>query len=206
MTTPKAHQPIFAKLDLLGSYHIAYALRAADIIGVTAGIKPACFVDFENNEKNAQIWDYIGGELAQDIKDLGLKVDRKNAVHEGIRRKNFSIAKTQAAAEKTTKLFEKLLESERCGKEHSRIDQAIGKILGYPESAIAYYCKRQKHYEKTGELWPFIKKYRFFAHSPEKQDSEFAAYDRKIYDATKSHLPLSWQLIHQDNIKNHKKI
>ena len=69
----------------------------------------------------------------------------------------------------------------------------IGRLLGYPETAIEYFIASQDPEDE--ERKQLMGRYQFYVHSPKHHEEEYQAYDRKIYQALQEYAPKSAKLL-----------
>ena len=69
----------------------------------------------------------------------------------------------------------------------------IGRLLGYPETAIEYFIASQNLEDE--ERKQLMERYQFYIHSSKHHEEEYQTYDRKIYQALQEYAPRSAALL-----------
>lgn len=169
------------------------ASAMADFMGVVIGVKPSAITDFEI-EKIANV---NPEEIIELLSRVGLKalfftheyvsMGRPTLVEEAYVSRDFeTAAKLREAFQKMRNSIDDLGQTfdEKTWEESSR---EIGRLLGYPDTAIEYFIAEQDI--DNAERQNLMDKYRFYAHSPEHHEQEYQDYDRKIYQALQDYAP-----------------
>ena len=68
-----------------------------------------------------------------------------------------------------------------------KLKAEIGMLLGYPETAVKNFVTETDYNNK--ERVERMKRNRYYAHSPEHEEEEYQAYDRKINEAIEEYAP-----------------
>jgi hypothetical protein len=69
----------------------------------------------------------------------------------------------------------------------------IGRLLGYPETAIEYFIAEQDIEDE--ERQRLLGRYQFYVHSPQHHEQEYQAYDAKIFQAIRDYTPKTADII-----------
>lgn len=175
------------------------ASAMACYMGVIIGVKPAAVSDFEFEEfikiDPAEIIDLLDqvGLRSLFFTHEYIKIDKPTRIEEAYISRDF---KTGAELHS---LFQKLRSSidnlgqvfnEKLWEESSR---GIGRLLGYPDTAIEYFIANQD--VDDTERQSLMDRYRFYVHSPEHHEQEYQAYDRKIYQALHDYAPKTSEIL-----------
>ncbi len=92
-------------------------------------------------------------------------------------------------------LFEELGTFEYGDNRRKEINLEIGKLLGYPETAVKYFVSMESKARPSEAHKARLKKYLHYAHSDTYQEVEFRAYDVKVNRATEKYAPRSARVI-----------
>lgn len=177
----------------------------SDFIGVMIGVKTVaseCFTAEEFSGLDSE-------RLIDLLNQVGLKslFFRRNYVYKGKLTwiEDIYVSRSIQSILDLRKQFEKLHQSmddmgqifnQALWEESSR---RIGKMLGYPDTAIEYFIANQDvDDEKRQKL---IKRNRFYVHSPEHEEQEYQFYDRKIYQALSDYAPQTAKYFSEDKSK-----
>lgn len=183
--------------------------EAASILGVLIGIKPAALLVNDVMEDGRMLLD--GGTLKNILEELGIKMTigdvSKFAVHRNNKRtvdslyegdefiyisiddslcdelkKNYSVV---------TDLTEGGLVAEKNRNEWNEANLRVGKLLGYPETAVLEYIKTSgdASYMKSEKRRKRMARNRYYAHSEKFEDDEFRKYDLPLNQAILKYLP-----------------
>lgn len=187
-----------AAINKVHDENVILADRMANIIGVLLDIKPACIVDFfisKFNEKEAELMEKL-------VKDLELScVIERNLVTlnpgEKTELRTFYISKKLENAELLASVEHEMEQQFRENFQDpykiKECHRRIGRILGYPETAIEFFLIRwdkivAKEYTAE-EADKESKKYFHFIHSELNAEEEFEEYDRPIHEAMEQYIP-----------------
>lgn len=161
-----------------------------DLVGVTEDIKPAGILSMytpknfteRSNERTESILNSLGLKFSKDI------TDDPTYAPAGYDLVSYYVAKTDELVTETIKAEHQSWDDHQMGDGTRK----LGKLLGFPETAIEYYIKRNQENAKTGaspqKLYP--NEY-FYAHSPENVQTEFQQYEAKIMPAMQKYCPKS---------------
>ena len=181
------------------------AEEVADIIGVLIDLKPAMIGDFSKSElKNIKI-----EEFEKLLDELGLErvFFESHYCFNGkqIMIKNFCISKKAKLAEQTHVAFVELWSTMDDNGEildrrkWVKTTKKIGKLLGYPKTAINSFIKDDDLKDK--DRIERMRRNRYYAHSAKYEDREFRMYDQKLNKAISDFAPKTTSLL----IKNKEK-
>ncbi len=197
-------------LEFYGEENIELVIsEASSILGVMIGIKPAALLVNDMMEDGRMLLD--GDILKNILEELGIKITigdvSKFAVHKNIKRmadslyegdefiyisideslcdelmKNYSVV---------TDLTEGGLVAEKNRNEWNEANLCVGKLLGYPETAVLEYIKTSgdASYMKSEERRKRMARNRYYAHSEKFEDDEFRKYDLPLNQAILRYLP-----------------
>lgn len=156
-----------------------------DLIGLMGGIKPATNVSITVRDGE----EVKEGNVDALLNKLGLKYvkmtetgfDEKGALNIV----NYFIAKTTDMA----KRLQELVDQKKPNEDDVALEREIGRMLGYPETAIEYFIKRieGKAPWDSGEEG----KYALYVHSPDHFEEERQQYDDKIDGLFEKYCPES---------------
>ena len=179
----------------------------AALVGVFVGLKPAGAVDFLSEQASAT--DLM--KFREMVTRLGLKlVTDVEEVREGdtaIRYVMLYVAREIGVAQELAMAFAAMRESLDEGggikdlAEWARTTLEIGRLLGYPESAVEAFVRETEEWTETGvngAMGARERKYttvgganRYYAHSLEHEREEFEAYDRPLNQAIDEWAPFT---------------
>lgn len=197
-------------LEFYGEENIGLVIsEAASILGVLIGIKPAALLVNDVMEDGRMLLD--GGTLKNILEKLGIKMTigdvSRFAVHKNNKRtvdslyegdefiyisiddslcdelmKNYSVV---------TDLTEGGLVAEKNRNEWNEANLRVGKLLGYPETAVLEYIKTSGNafYMKSEKRRKRMARNRYYAHSEKFEDDEFRKYDLPLNQAILKYLP-----------------
>ena len=197
-------------LEFYGEENIGLVIsEAASILGVLIGIKPAALLVNDVMEDGRMLLD--GDILKNILEELGIKITigdvSKFAVHNNINRmaeslyegdefiyisiddslcdelkKNYSVV---------TDLTEDGVVAEKDRNEWNEANLRVGKLLGYPETAVLEYIKTSGDvsYMKSEECRKRMARNRYYVHSEKFEDDEFREYDLPLNQAILKYLP-----------------
>ena len=175
------------------------------IVGVLCGVKPTTVGDFAGEE----LKNFDPGNFIELLDKLGLKVlvyDRFCCLRDepGLIR-DFYISKDVRMAKKIHKAFQELwLSIDDAGqtvepKKWERATWKIGKLLGYPKTAIrSFVNNRDLEDERRVKL---MKRNRYYTHSVEHEEEEYAQYDRVVNAAIDKYAPKTARYLSSDGEK-----
>ena len=153
----------------------------ADFAGVALGIKPAALVVISSTNMNLET-----EQLATMIKEAGL------CITEEWKNGRFFISRSQETANQISSEFHKLWEDGKTPE----TDRAIGKLLGYPETAI-----NQDFSQPKSGLFAKLKRLRakkvrpelewHYVHNPEYQDEEFEMFEKPLHEYMDTNCPVA---------------
>ena len=169
----------------------AMASYMVDLAGVLADVKPAALISISTVDMNLD-----SGDFARMITGVGLQIapDQKGS--------HFFISKTAETAEQLKQGFYDLWENNKTknAEERVKIDHRIGKLLGYPETAI-----NQDFGEPTtllDKIKGLFKKRRdesfdsrYYIHSPGNENEEFEQYEKPIHEFMDKYCPESTRVL-----------
>ena len=193
------------------------AQMIATLVGVYAGIKPAGVVDFLENEASGVDLVKFRGMLAQLGMQLVTDVGESKEGDGVARFVMLFVAPAMGTAGELAAAFAKL---HATMDEDGRINELegwmrstreIGRLLGYPESAIEAFVLETSEWAKTGvdgEMNTRKRKYtmvggrnRYYVHSLEHERDEFEAHDRPLNQAIEKWTPYTAEKLRADEKK-----
>jgi hypothetical protein len=183
-----------AKLKKIENYLFWHCKRRFDaasamssIIGVIIGLKPSCCCIF--SEENLCRFDLMRFIKLLEKLDLKLAFERKLLESEYYL--DLYISKSSKKAERLKELFSDLSKYAYGEGDRKEINAEIGKLLGYPQTAIDYYVRHTESGTLSESHKERIKKYFYYAHSDKHQDEEFKKYDERLNRAIEKYSPRS---------------
>lgn len=197
-------------LEFYGGENIGLVIsEAASILGVIIGIKPAALLVNDVMEDGRMLLD--GDILKNILEELGIKITigdvSKFAVHKNIKRtvdslyegdefiyisiddslcdelkNNYSVV---------TDLTEDGVVAEKDRNKWNEANLRVGKLLGYPETAVLEYIKTSgdTSYMKSEKRRKRMARNRYYVHSEKFEDDEFREYDLPLNQAILKYLP-----------------
>lgn len=197
-------------LEFYGEENIGLIIsEAASILGVLIGIKPAALLVNDVMEDGRMLLD--GGTLKNILEELGIKIIIGNvskfAVHKNIKRTADSLYEgdefIHISIEDSlcdqlmknylvvTDLTEGGVVAEKDRNEWNEANLRVGKLLGYPETAVLEYIKTSGDvsYMKSEKRRKRMARNRYYAHSEKFEDDEFRKYDLPLNQAILKYLP-----------------
>lgn len=197
-------------LEFYGEENIGLVIsEAASILGVLIGIKPAALLVNDMMEDGRMLLDV--GTLKNILEELGIKIIigdvSKFAVHKNIKRTVESlyegdefiyISIDEGLCNQlmenylvVTDLTEGGLVAEKNRNEWNEANLRVGKLLGYPETAVLEYIKTSGDvsYMKSEKRRKRMARNRYYAHSEKFEDDEFRKYDLPLNQAILKYLP-----------------
>ncbi|MBO4855410.1 hypothetical protein J5500_03340 [Candidatus Saccharibacteria bacterium] len=169
-------------------YEAAFIMAA--IIGVYIGLKTASDSTFCEQDLRLLKID----RLQKLLSALKIELIFNRIYVDGESYLNMTFAKDIKDAEKLRKLFEDLMNYMPGAPERAPINRELGKMLGYPKTAVDYYVEYEQG-EPTEAHKERIRKYFYYAHSEKHQDEEFKAYDLKLNKAIDKYAPRSGKVL-----------
>ncbi len=159
---------------------ISNALWLADLAGVVIDVKPTALIQIPSTETN------IGRDkIAQMLENMGI------AIADGWENGKFFVSKQSEKAEELKAKFEKMWSHDWSKRE----DQDLGRLLGYPETAIinthensqpkGSIQKLKQHFAPKADL-TFD---RHYTHSAEHYQEEFESYEHPIHAFLEQYCP-----------------
>ena len=181
------------------------ASTMANILGVLVDLKPAMLGDFSEDElKRFKI-----EEFKKLLDELGLESvffeHRYLQNGEEITLEDFCISKKKKLAERTRQAFNVLWSTIDDNGEvinqrkWVKISKKIGKLLGYPKTAIDDFAKTADADDE--DRVKRMNRYRYYAHSAEHEESEFRSYDLKLNKAISEFAPKTADLFSSNKEK-----
>ncbi|MCQ2571201.1 MAG: hypothetical protein MJ154_03065 [Candidatus Saccharibacteria bacterium] len=167
--------------------HLGYTESSAyllsNIIGVLIDVKPSAQCDWPLLKSDIKtLW-----LLKQKLESLKLVVifgENESSF------KVFYVAKSHKRAELIKKAFENLHDKGASAEIHTE----IGKLLGYPDTAVQYYIRLHPEKGMSDNHRAMIIRNRFYAHSLSHEDEEFDSYEKPIYRYLSRHCPRTAKL------------
>lgn len=171
---------------------VMMAHYVADLAGVAAGIKPTALIQTMPTELNID-----NKELAGLIEESGL------CVADGWENGIYFVSKDIDLANQVKEKFQKLWNKTITDQE----DCDLGRLLGYPETAVAQDFKKSM---ASGIRGIFSKKRdpllaRYYTHSLEHQEEEFEAYERPLHKYMDEHCPRAVAVLREERSANGRK-
>lgn len=148
-------------------------LAVSSILGVLIDLKPACNCIFDEQKTRK----FNLRRFAAILEELELKVIFERKIIEGGYLLSLYISKSQKKAERLKELFGDLNRYNFGDKERKEINAEIGKLLGYPKTAVDYYVRNVESGDLSKSHKDRILRYFYYAHSDKYQDQEFKEYD-----------------------------
>ena len=154
------------------------------LVGVIGGIKEAteftAFVKNGEEESKTSEIDGLIGELGLEF----VKESESSQYDPSYTEVQYYVSTTKEGADRLKELAEKSKLEGQTGD----ATRELGRMFGFPSSAIEYFIKRNK-----GEVAKSAnnKKYSFYVHSPENGEAEYKQYEEKINKIFSKYCPLS---------------
>ena len=173
-------------LDDLGvdCYSTRQLSDIVNIVGVLADIKPVTIIDDEFHD------DASRQRLLGLVDALGMTSHEATLLN-GV--KSIFISKDTQKAILLNDLWNELFLREISDRDD--VERGIGKLLGFPETAIDFYIKRGDEYNITPAAPQSGEPFHRLVLSPENTESERAEYCVPLEDATRELLPRTYQHI-----------
>lgn len=159
-------------------------VSASEILGAAIGIKPTALTTIElvEEDQNADT------EAFEDmLSKLGMTMIPEDIG--GIKRRYF-YGKDANLVKRAQDTFHKLWQTEVGTKEREIIDEQLGFLLGYPETAVLGNPHNTKHLSKFTQN-KLAKQYpdQLICHTQEHIAEEYAAYEQRIFVAIQEYCP-----------------
>lgn len=176
--------------------------RLSNIIGVLIDVKPTAIIDFSPQSERINLADFekylsrLGLSFIYDRTIIGSGAT-PDFIHTYFISKQPSLIRQLLNAEhELYELFQTNAPNAPVIKATHRL---IGRLLGYPETAIDYFLLRQEKMELAeipqSEWSKDIESYFHFIHSQLNGVDEFEVYDRPIHEAMAECLPTSAEIM-----------
>ena len=209
-------------LEFYGEENIGLVIsEAASMLGVLIGIKPAALLVNDVMEDGRMLLD--GGTLRNILEELGIKMTigdaSKFTVHKNNKRTIGSlyeggefiyISIDESLCNQlmenylvVTDLTEGGLVAEKNRNEWNEANLRVGKLLGYPETAVLEYIKTSgdASYMKSEKRRKRMARNRYYVHSEKFEDDEFREYDLLLNQAILKYLPRVAKIMQADSKK-----
>lgn len=195
--------------------------EAASILGVLIGVKPTALLVNDMMEDGRMLLD--GGTLKNILEDLGIKMTigdvSKFAVHKNNKRMVDSlyegdefiyISIDDSLCDQlmedylvVTDLIKDGVVAEENRNEWNEANLRVGKLLGYPETAVLEYIKTSgdASYMKSEKRRKRMARNRYYVHSEKFEDDEFREYDLPLNQAILKYLPRVAKIMQADSKK-----
>ena len=197
-------------LEFYGEENIELVIsEAASILGVLIGIKPAALLVNDVMEDGRMLLD--GGTLKNILEELGIKITIGNVSKFAVHKNNKRMADSLYEGDEfiyisiddslcdqlkknylvVTDLTEDGVVAEKDRNEWNEANLRVGKLLGYPETAVLEYIKTSGDvsYMKSEKRRKRMARNRYYAHSEKFEDDEFRKYDLPLNQAILKYLP-----------------
>lgn len=183
--------------------------EAASILGVLIGIKPAALLVNDVMEDGRMILD--GGTLKNILEELGIKITIGDVSKFAVRKNNKRMTDSLYEGDEfiyisiddslcdqlmenysvVTDLIEDGVVAEKDRNEWNEANLRVGKLLGYPETAVLEYIKTSgdASYMKSKKRRKRMVRNRYYTHSEKFEDDEFRKYDLPLNQAILKYLP-----------------
>lgn len=183
---------------------ISAAFCMADIIGVYIGLKPSTAIDFTSVEmENADC-----SEFRDLLEKIGLKsvfyYHQLLSVNKLIWVEMICVSRDLPMAIKLRDKFIALWATmDDFGlvvnkKTWAKTTKQIGKLLGYPSTAIDSFVKNELENRSGDDALTVVGgKYRYFAHSKKYAEKEIKIYDEPISKALQRYAPKAFRTLHE---------
>lgn len=208
----KAELETLGKLEkyLLGSHEreLIVADRLSNLVGVLIDIKPACIIDFRKND----FLKFDSKKFEDYLKKLGLVFKAEETLvevkgGEDFKVNTYFISKKQETlnmiVDAEHELYDLFDENEPNAPVIKMEHRKIGRLLGYPETAIEYFLVRCEKMDlgeiSMEEAMKDVNKYHHFIHSRTNGEEEYEEYDRPIHEAMEKYLPTSAEIMRKNS-------
>lgn len=190
--TPEVLQAL-SELDSLEMYRTE---EAVNIVGVFSGIKPVALL--KRLDSKATI-ERLGTKFVPVMAVLPDIVRRMGLVYEEVNAQVIALSRHQELIDAIKPILPKLNVGYNDVDRES--EYRVGKLLGFPESAISYYIERVEHYKTSGHYLPvpdsrgfeygtpMDSHFRQYVSSPDKVDEEVQQYSGPLRRATEVMTP-----------------
>ena len=184
--------------------------EAASILGVLIGVKPTALLVNDMMEDGRMLLD--GGTLKNILEDLGIKMTigdvSKFAVHKNNKRMVDSLYEGDefiyiSIDDSLCDLIKDGVVAEENRNEWNEANLRVGKLLGYPETAVLEYIKTSgdASYMKSEKRRKRMARNRYYVHSEKFEDDEFREYDLPLNQAILKYLPRVAKIMQADSKK-----
>jgi hypothetical protein len=170
------------------------AYDVGDIIGVLIGVKPATV----NYLFAFMMSGYKRAKLAKMIRKLGLEVEFENftdmrssgEVEKFNKYVRYYVSDSKKTLFTLRSMFKALTEQEQS----KDLNEKIGLMLGYPETAIDYYLyhRNESAEDEARDARGYVLA-SYYVHSLENVDAEFEAYEKPIFEVMSKYCPKVWE-------------
>ena len=172
-----------------------------DIVGILIGLKPTALIDFSSEEMKK----VSRSEIKAALEKVGLKCifySRKTvSANKLFLNEMIFVSKKFDSAVKLYNAFIKMWSSiDEIGqiidkKTWIKTTRQIGKLLGYPNTAIDSFIKNEiRHKSGNDSLVIISDKYKNFAHSKKYAEKEVKLYNKPLDEAIKKYAPKIYEL------------
>lgn len=186
---------------------IVAADRLSCIVGVIIDVKPSCMIDFTPfDTENMSLKTF-----EKYLKELGLEFiyekTELNANFEPPFTHTYFISKNKDTVgmlfDAEHELYDHFDTDEPNAPIIKIIHKKIGRLLGYPETAIDWFLVRTEKMDlgemEKDEYMKDLQKYHHFIHSRTNSEEEFEEYDKPIHEAMEKYTPLAAKLLREDS-------
>ena len=195
---------------LLGTHEreLIVADRLSNLIGVLIDIKPACIFDF----RKADFSKIDDKKVRNYLEKLGLVFRIEDTLVEVKDGEDFEISTYFVSKKQETldmlvdaehELYDLFDEKEPNAPVIKMEHRKIGRLLGYPETAIEYFLVRSEKMDlgeiPVEEAMKDVEKYHHFIHSRVNGEEEFEEYDKPIHEAMEKYLPTSAKILRENS-------
>jgi len=185
----KALRELDAWMPTVTKSDVGAARNMAEIVGVLIGVKTVAMDLFLPEELQKVDLKWFRGKLHE----LGLHVIFERRALGGNDPMNYAeyyyLGKDHETALVAQNLFHKIWSGEW------EMNREIGALLGYPQTAVEYFLNKKGKTSKEDQKR--MARNRFYIHSPEHEDDEFDAYERKIYAVLGQFCPKTMEVLKQ---------
>lgn len=180
----------------------AWVYRAAEVVGVYTGVKPAAVFSLV-----ADVGDEFFSEYEQLLQELGMKTLLKkvdafgeNEVYDLYFGKNSDdVKKLSQAVDEMRVTWQRTsdeMKAEDIKKRQVELDREIGRLVGYPETAIEFFVSRAgSQVRRDGADGD-----RYYIHS-DNYEKEFESYEKPIHIAMEKLTPRAAMVMRNDRQK-----
>ena len=183
--TKKTNLKALAELDALSEKFGKLAARdVSDVIGVLYGVKPAAMIGGDNTCISKDVLNNLGLQcVSSTVEDiLYISYDKEMAI-------------------RLSNLHERAWDDPMESFDEHR---EIGKLLGYPDTAVEYYLERLKTLDGDNPLPQFrppevegtiSRRFQRFILSPGRYQEEVKKYCLPLEEATRAHAPKTYEAL-----------